>query len=94
MFSLTESEDGITTSPQPVPTKDKKIKANILVNVQPAGSSSLQQTDGETQQIKASLVQFSLKKINELINSRNTKFNILEYDSTATLGIKSYQHTN
>jgi hypothetical protein len=90
MFSLTESEDGITTSPQPVPTTDKKIKANILVNVQPAGPLSLQQTgNGETQQMKASLEKFSLKKINELINSRNTKFNILENNPAATIGVKN-----
>ena len=37
MFTLTESEDGITTLPQLGPATDKKIKANILVNVQPAG---------------------------------------------------------
>ncbi len=90
MFTLTESEDGITTLPQLGPATDKKIKANILVNVQPAGSSSLQQTgNAETQQIKASLEQFSLKKINELINSKNTKFNILESNSAATLGVKN-----
>ena len=88
MFSLEESQDGITTSPLQSLATDKKIKANILVSVQPI-SSSLQQTgNGETQQIKGSLEQFSLQKINELINSKNTKFNILEYDPTATLGVK------
>ena len=90
MFTLAESQDGITTSPLQSLATDKKIKANILVSVQPVGTSSLQQTGiGETQQIKASLEQFSLQKINELIHSKNTKFNILEYDPTATLGVKN-----
>ena len=127
MFTLTESSDATTMASQQQPSgspTNNKIKANLLINVQPIGSaSSLQQTGGEgnteeeqekeneedeqeleeeedsqqtavqqqevSQQTKASLEQFSLKQINELIKSKNTKFNILESNSSAKLGVKN-----
>ena len=104
MFTLTEANDPPTAASQQQlsgsPTNNK-IKANLLVNVQPVGSSSsLQQTRQEgnaeaQQQTKASLEQFSLKQINELMKSKNTKFNILESNSSATyLESRIPQHTN